>query len=62
MTRAAEIITVAAFSFLLVWGFMIGMDREAARQQAATAADCTHYGAAMNNWARQNNLQPPCEE
>lgn len=63
MARAGEIIALAAFSVLLCWAFMIGIDKEAARQQAHTAAMCKHYGAAMNNWARQKNLNPlPCEE
>jgi hypothetical protein len=41
---------------------VIGMEREGKRQEIQTQHDCQHYGAAMNNWARQNKLTPPCAE
>jgi len=54
---------VVAMAASLSVALMIGIDREALRRQAHTAAMCKDYGAAMNNWARQKNLNPlPCEE
>lgn len=62
MRTAVHTIALGACMVLLVMAIMIGIDREAARQVAHTRAMCKHYGAAMNNWARQNNLTPPCAE
>jgi len=62
MTTVIKIFCVLALSALFGWALLTGIDREIARQEANTAAMCKHYGAAMNNWARQNNLTPPCAE
>ena len=43
------------------WAFLIGMDREVARREAQTQANCQHYGAEMNQWAAERGLEQPCQ-
>lgn len=62
MKLAAQIICTAALAGFFSWALLVGMEREVLRQQAHTAAMCKDYGVAMNSWARQRNLKPPCEE
>lgn len=62
MKTVGKIFCVVALAGLFSWALLTGIDREVARQEKATQANCKHYGVAMNNWARQNNLTPPCAE
>lgn len=62
MKLAAQIICTAALAGLFSWALLVGMEREVLRQHAHTQAMCKNYGVAMNSWARQNNLTPPCAE
>ena len=62
-TAIINVLVLTAMTAALCGAVVVGLDREAARQTAATAAMCKNYSVAMNNWARQKNLKPlPCEE
>lgn len=51
------------FTVAIAFALNIGLEKEARRQQLQLAADCaTDLGIAINNYARQNNLTPPCAE
>lgn len=62
MKTVGKLFCVVALAGLFSWALLVGIEREVLRQEAHTAAMCKDYGAAMNSWARQKNLQPPCEE
>ena len=63
LQTVAMVLMGIGLTMMLFSAVLKGIDREIRRQEIASAAMCKNYGAAMNNWARQNNLQPlPCEE
>ena len=62
IAKGAALLFLAACVVVFCIALMFGLDREAARQQKSTESMCEHYSAGMNNWARQNNIKPPCEE
>lgn len=58
MKTLINTVLLAGLAAVMVTALMVGLDREAARQEKVRQWNCTHYGAFINKQAGQEVCPP----